>query len=167
MHHFLVRKTSGVCNQEHLLSGIPSQRILKDKLDTSCPKDARGKAIEQRLISSEVQATTVGVSIALISNVVHLELTTCVFSIWSHLVQQNHMKSPAFSQVFAFREMPETSSQALNPCDGYRQHTCQTLLSSVVPNGSNMFQYVPLNYLPRMPFFCRNRGFTDSPWRHL
>ena len=93
--------------------------------------------------------------------------------IWSHLVPSGPIwsiritKSPAFAQVLAFREMPETSSQALNPCDGYRQHTCQMLLSSMVPNGFNMFQCVPVNYLPikhgGFPIYI-NTGFMDFPW---
>ena len=94
-------------------------------------------------------------------------------SLISHLVPSGPIwsiritKSPAFAQVLAFREMPETSSQALNPCDGYRQHTCQMLLSSMVPNGFNMFQCVPVNYLPikhgGFPIYI-NTGFMDFPW---
>ena len=127
-------------------------KIVKDELDWigSCLKDAKGKAFSADLGSSgndcrckrspHQQCSPLGTH--------HLRWSG---PIWSHLVpsgpSESPLKSPAFAQVLAFREMPKTSSQALNPCDGYRQHTCQ-LLSSMVPNGFNMFQCVPINYLP-------------------
>lgn len=129
---------------------------------------------------SEVQATTVGVSVALISNVVHLELTTCAGLVPS-------------GPIWSIRITTEESS--LRPGLGIPRNA-RDILASPEPlrwlpaahlpvtfkHGSKWFQYVPMcsRKLPanqtwrishlhqyRQYRFIYSTAFMDFPWPSL